>query len=46
MTREITVSLNKGVAAGHLLELGCGVPLFFLVGRGGEEEEQWGAKNP
>jgi hypothetical protein len=42
MTREITISLNKEVAAGHLLALECGVSMFFLAGRGGEEEEQWG----
>jgi hypothetical protein len=44
--RGITVSLNKKVAAGHLLALGCEAPLFFLAGRGGEEEGWWSAIDP
>jgi hypothetical protein len=46
MLREITVSLNKEVVAGHLLAIGCRAPLFFLAGRGGEEEGRWGANHP
>jgi hypothetical protein len=39
-------NLNKSVAAGHFVALGCDAPPFLLAGRAGEKEERSGACYP